>query len=403
MPSRTHLRIKNKFKFFRFIFILILLILAIFLFFRFRNTHDTVQPKDSVLVSAPDVEEPKEDVTVKFSVIGDIMCHNTQYKDAFNSSTNTYDFSYVFSEIEEYFKGNDINIGNLETTFSPDRDLSSYPTFNTPQALATDLKELGINVLSTANNHSMDTGDNGVVSTLDVLDGVGLQHTGTYRSQEERDTLLIKDVKGVKIAFLSYTYGTNGIPIPSSKPYLVNLIDKEKMLADITKAKQANVDVIVCNMHWGVEYKDTPNSEQEDLANFLLTNGVDIILGSHPHVLEKMEKVNITTVDGEDKECFVIYSLGNFVSGQVKDKTKTSIILNLSIVKKADGSILIDNINYIPIYCYTSGGAKNFKLINIQKELDNYNNGNSKYINSSTYNFFKNELERVQTVLEWDL
>ena len=130
---------------------------------------------------------------------------------------------------------------------------------------------------------------------------------------------------------------------------------------------------------------------------------MDIILGSHPHVLEKMEKVNITTNDGENKDCFIIYSFGNFVSGQVKKNTKTSIILNLSITKRTDNTISIGDINYIPIYCYTSSGSKRFKLIDIKKEIENYENGGSNYITSSTYKFFKDELIRVQKVLNWDL
>jgi len=404
MSSHKHIKIKNKFKFIRSSLILILSIILIIFLLNYFSNKNNIAEDDSIQTSSELPVEEKKDTTIKMSIIGDIMCHNTQFKDAFNSSTNTYDFSYVFSEIAPYFENNDLNIGNLETTFAGSgRSYSGYPTFNTPEALATDLKELGINVLSTANNHCMDTGNKGLVNTLDVLDSVGIDHMGTYRTEEESNNVLIKDVNGIKIAFLSYTYGTNGIPVPSSKPFSVNLIDKEKILKDIANAKSNNVDLICTSMHWGVEYLDSPNAEQQDLANFLFTNGVDIIFGSHPHVLEKMEKVNVTTVDGENKECFVIYSFGNFVSGQVKKNTRTSIILNLSVTKKADNTITIDNINYIPIYCYTSGTSKKYKLIDIKKELDNYNNGSSKYINSSNYNFYKNELERVQKVLNWEL
>lgn len=403
MKSGTHLRVKNKFKFIRSSIILILLIVFIIFLFNYfiEKTHKiddtTIQTSSSLPV------EEKKDTTIKLCVIGDIMCHNTQFKDALNSS-NTYDFSYVFSEIEPYFKNNDLNIGNLETTFAgSSRAYSGYPTFNTPEALATDLKELGINVLSTANNHCMDTGYKGLVNTLDTLDSKGLEHMGTYRTEEESNSILIKDINGIKIAFLSYTYGTNGIPVPSNKSFSVNLIDKEKILEDIQKAKDNNVDLICTNMHWGVEYLDSPNSEQKELANFLFVNGVDIILGSHPHVLEKMEKVNVTTTDGKNKDCFVIYSLGNFVSGQVKTNTRTSIILNLSITKKTDDSISIDTVNYIPIYCYTSGKSKGYKIIDIKKEIENYENGKSNYITSSNYEFFKKELSRVQKVLAWDI
>lgn len=404
MSSKNNIKITNKFKFARFCFFIILLIILLIFMFSFfiERTHN--HNIDDAIQTVSDVaSEQKKDVTIKLCAIGDIMCHNTQFQDAFNSSSNSYDFSYVFSEIAHHFKDNDLNIGNLETTFAGSaRKYSGYPTFNTPEALATDLKELGINVLTTANNHCMDTGNSGLVNTLNVLDSVGIGHTGTYRTEEERNNLLIKDVNGIKIAFLSYTYGTNGIPVPSSKPFSVNLIDKEKIISDIKKAKDSNVDLICSSMHWGIEYQDSPNSEQKNLADFLFKNGVDIILGSHPHVLEKMEKVNVTTNDGENKDCFIIYSFGNFVSGQVKKNTKTSIILNLSITKKADDTISIDNISYIPIYCYTGNGSKRFKLIDIKQEIENYENGGSKYITSSTYKFFKDELDRVQKVLNWE-
>lgn len=404
MASHTHIKITNKFKFIKSVLVLIfLVILLIFLFNYFSERTHIFNDDIQTSASSDSIIEQKKDTTIKLSVIGDIMCHNTQFKDALNSS-NIYDFSYVFDEIAPYFKNSDLNIGNLETTFAgSSRAYSGYPTFNTPESLATDLKELNMNILSTANNHCIDTGNKGLVNTLNVLDSVGIEHMGTYRTEEESNNILIKNVNGIKIAFLSYTYGTNGIPIQNDKSFSVNLIDKNKILNDIKKAKESNVDLICTNMHWGVEYLDSPNSEQKDLANFLFVNGVDIILGSHPHVLEKMEKVNITTNNGENKDCFVIYSLGNFMSGQVKKNTRTSIILNLTITKKADDSISIDNINYVPIYCYTSGTSKGFKLIDIKKELDNYNNGVSKYITKSTYSFFNSELSRVQKVLGWEL
>ena len=346
-------------------------------------------------------EEVKNDSTITMTVIGDIMCHNTQFQDAYNSSTDTYDFSYVFSDVKDYISSADISIGNLETTFAgKSRGYSGYPTFNTPSELATNLKELGIDVLSTANNHCMDKGYSGLVSTIEKLDEVGISHTGTFSSAEKQNEILYKDINGIKIAFLSYTYGTNGINIASDKSYSVNLIDKSLIKKHIDLAKNENPDIICVSMHWGIEYKLTPTKEQEDLADFLFENGVDIILGSHPHVLEPMEKRTISLSDGSTKEGFIIYSLGNFISGQVKENTRDSIILNLKITKNGKtGKISIDDYSYIPIYMYKGTSGKKYKLLDINKYIENYGTKNSS-INSTTYSTLQTELKKITNILK---
>lgn len=203
--------------------------------------------------------------------------------------------------------------GNLETTFAgASRGYSGYPTFNSPSELGVAVKNIGIDILSTANNHCMDKGATGVVSTLDTLDEIGIDHIGTNRSKEEQDTVLVKEVNGIKIAFLSFTYGTNGIPVPAGKEYLVNLIDKNLMLEQINLAKEQEVDLICTSMHWGIEYAQKQNKEQIDLADFLFQNGVDIIIGNHAHVIEPMEMKTITLEDGTEKDVFVVYALRKF-------------------------------------------------------------------------------------------
>ena len=339
--------------------------------------------------------EEKEDIKVSMSVIGDIMCHNSQYNDAYKNGE--YDFSYVFDDIKEHIETADLAIGNLETTFAgKDRGYASYPTFNTPEILAQDLKELGIDVVSTANNHSLDTGYKGIESTIDYLDEAGILHTGTYKSVEDQENIVIKEVNGLKFAFLAYTYGTNGIPVPSGREYCINLIDKEIIKTHLDLAKNLKPDVICVNMHWGIEYQNSPNAEQEELANFLFENGVDIILGSHPHVLQKMESKEILLSNGELKNGFVIYSLGNFMSGQTKANTRNSIILKLDIIKEGSTSNLrFENINYIPIYTYTYPNFKNYKVLDIRKAIQNYEDGTNTLINRNTYDLLNKELEHV--------
>lgn len=339
--------------------------------------------------------EEKEDIKVSMSVIGDIMCHNSQYNDAYKNGE--YDFSYVFDDIKEHIETADLAIGNLETTFAgKDRGYASYPTFNTPEILAQDLKELGIDVVSTANNHSLDTGYKGIESTIDYLDEAGILHTGTYKSVEDQENVVIKEVNGLKFAFLAYTYGTNGIPVPSGREYCINLIDKELIKTHLDLAKNLKPDVICVNMHWGIEYQNSPNAEQEELANFLFENGVDIILGSHPHVLQKMESKEILLSNGELKNGFVIYSLGNFMSGQTKANTRNSIILKLDIIKEGStGNLRFENIDYIPIYTYTYPNFKNYKVLDIRKAIQNYEDGTNTLISRNTYDLLNKELEHV--------
>lgn len=383
-------------KLFKYIFIL-----ALFIFLIFKLSSVIFVPKDnSKEIQIAEISSKPEPITIHISAFGDTMCHLTNIKNAYDSSSKDYDFSNVFKNIRKYTENADITIGNLETTFAgSSRGYTGYPTFNAPEILGQNLKDIGVDVLTTANNHCMDKGISGLVSTLNFLDNYGIAHTGTSRSEDEQNTILIKDVNGIKIAFLSYTYGTNGITVPSDKTYSVNLIDKDLIKKHIASAKEQNVDVICVSMHWGIEYKLKPNSTQEELSDFLFENGVDIILGSHPHVLEPMKKRTITLNDGTTKDGFVIYSLGNFVSGQVYANTKSTVILDIQITKNSEGKISIDSVNYTPIYLYDNGaGSKSrtrYTLIDIKQALKAYESGNDNSISKSLYNTLKDELNNI--------
>lgn len=349
-------------------------------------------------------QEEQKDTSISMAVVGDIMCHGPNYKDAYNASTKTYDFSTFFPQIKSYISNADIAVGNLETTFAGgNKAYSGYPTFNSPPQLAKDIQDLGIDVLTTSNNHSMDSGYNGLINTIDTLDNLGISHTGTFKSEEDKNKILIKDVNGVKIAFLSYTYGTNGISIPKGKEYCINLINKDLIKKQLESAKAQNPDVICVSMHWGIEYKLQPNTEQKDLADYLFENGADIILGSHPHVLEPMEKRPVTLSDGTKKDGFVIYSLGNFISAQKDKYTKDSIILNLKITKHSQGNITIDSYDYTPIYMQDNGAnAKNrYELVDLEKKIKDSENGD-KSITATAYKTYVAELKNVKTALGED-
>ena len=394
--------------------IVLIVLLFLIIFFKdnfvnlFNSIFNTEIPTssttsiDSKSNNITDVSSSIEPITFTFTALGDTLCHNTQYWDAYNKQTGIYDFSYVYDDIRSYTEASDITISSLETTFAgEDRGYSNYPTFNTPDSLATALKGIGIDIISTAGNHALDYGYSGLCRSIDVLNNAGLSHLGTYKSAEEQEQILIKDVKGVKIAFINYTYGTNGIPVPSGKEYCVNLIDKELIKKQIAQAKEAKVDMIVACMHWGTEYRTTANSEQKELADFLFKNGVDVIIGNHPHVLEPMEKRTVTLDDGTIKDCFVVYALGNFTADQREEITRDSAILNLTITKNSDGKISIDKVNYVPIYMYKNKNisTKKFKILDIEKTISEYESGQDISIGSSVYNNLKIQLQKIRSIL----
>lgn len=401
------------------IFILILLLFLLLKNIPFNNIHKSnlqndITNNDNLNTSTENIENnvsenivkesrPKETpITFTMTAIGDSLCHNTQYWDAYNKETGEYDFSYVYEDIRDYTKYTDITIGSLETTFAgEERGYSNYPTFNTPDSLAKALKNIGVDIISLAGNHALDYGYTGLCRTIDVLDDAGISHLGTYKTAKEQEQLLIKNIKGVNIAFINYTYGTNGIPVPSGKEYCVNLIDKDLIKKQIQQAKEQKVDIIVACMHWGTEYRTTANSEQKELADFLFENGVDIILGNHPHVLEPMEKRTITLEDGTEKEVFVVYALGNFTADQRDEITRDSAILNLTITKNIDGKISIDKVDYVPIYMYknTTVSTHKFKILDIEKTIYEYESGLNTSIGSTTYKNLKTQLEKIKSIL----
>lgn len=392
--------------------LLLILFIILFIFFIFilnkfnKNLRTNINTEnnsaETTLSNKNTKQDTAEPITFTLTSLGDTLCHNTQYWDAYNSKTDEYDFSYVYEDIKNYTLSSDITIGSLETTFAgKEKGYSNYPTFNTPDSLATALKDIGVDVVSLAGNHALDYGYTGLCRTIDVFNNIGLSHLGTYKTAEDQEKILIKDVKGVKIAFINYTYGTNGIPLPSGKEFCVNLIDKDFIKKQINQAKEQNVDMIVACMHWGTEYRTTANSEQKYLANFLFENGVDVILGNHPHVLEPMEKKTITLQDGTTKDVFVVYALGNFTADQRDEITRDSAILNLTITKNSDGKISIDKVNYVPIYMYknTNVSTHKFKILDIEKTIKDYEEGKTTSINSTVYNNLKKQLEKIKIIL----
>ncbi len=258
---------------------------------------------------------------------GDVMAHSPQVNQAWNPQENEYDFCPSFEYIGEYLDKADVAVANLETTLAgEERGYDGYPFFNAPDELATSLRKAGFDLICTANNHSLDHGKEGLYRTIDVLEAEGLKPFGTARSLEERNSPLIADADGIDIGFLAYTDSTNGIPVPDGKEHIVNFINldqdpefeetKNLFKEDIKRTKNAGADLIAVYMHWGLEYQFEPTEEQEKLAKLLAQAGADMVLGSHPHVIQPMEHIEVENKEGEKHEAFVAYSMGNFISNQ---------------------------------------------------------------------------------------
>ncbi len=316
--------------------------------------------------------------SAKIAVVGDLMVHEWQFRDAYNSKTDGYEFDYCFEEVKKYLQDADLTLGNLETTFAgKEAGYSFYPTFNAPDSFGQALKNAGFDLLTTANNHSNDKKEPGIVRTIDVLDELELDHVGTYKTQEARDEIIVKDINGIKIAFLSYSYGTNGIPLTKGKWFLVNLLDREQIKVDIKRARALNPDFVVVMPHMGNEYQQYPAQDFKDWAQFMFESGADVVLASHPHVLQPMEYVDIENPDGTVRRCFVIYSLGNFISSQRTKPRDEGIILNLNFEKVEGEKAFIKSVSYIPTWVKwkNKAGAYDIKVISVYDTLSAYNRG----------------------------
>lgn len=349
-----------------------------------------------ICCKAERIVEPEDSYAIITS-FGDTLCHKPLFNAAYDEETENYEFSPMFKYVEKYFEDSTVTIGNLEFSMAgPERGYSGYPCFNAPEHLATDLKELGADIMTTSNNHSLDKGFSGIESTLNYLDIAGIKHTGTSRDEEEQNTILFNYLNGIKTAFLSYTYGTNGIAVPEGKEFCVNLIDEELMLKHINKAKREGAELIVVSMHWGVEYQTTENKEQERLAKILIQNDVDIILGSHPHVLQPMKMVKVKTEEGEEKEGLVIFSQGNFFSNQRDINTRNTAIFRIEVKKDGETKeVTVENVSYVPLYMgiKAPGTEDRYELLDLNEIIRSYEAGEDTW-SEEMYNLSIRERER---------
>ncbi|SFJ50751.1 CapA family protein [Thermoflavimicrobium dichotomicum] len=284
---------------------------------------------------------------VQIAAFGDIMMHDWQIKDG-EKEDGSYDFHQFFTKIKPYLTSPDLAVGNLEFTLRGKKPYTGYPHFNAPDEIVDALKDAGVDVVSTANNHAMDTGAAGVKRTYKVVNEKGIKTAGTAPSAEQRKPTIVEK-NGIRFAFLAYTETTNGIPVPED--YLVNRIDLKQIRKDIQEAKKQGAEFVAVSLHFGEEYQRKPNEYQRKVANQVLKDGADVILGNHPHVLQRVEKVKM---DGKEK--LIIYSMGNFISYQVKEHTDESAIIYFDVVKDpAAKKVQITHVSFLPIYTYKKG------------------------------------------------
>jgi poly-gamma-glutamate synthesis protein (capsule biosynthesis protein) len=394
----------NKFKVLRFIFIVILIILlSLFTVNKFTKNNN------SNLNLTKDTDIKDNDIyKVSMIMVGDNLIHDSIYQEASkNVGDNVYDFKPIYEEIKSIVKDYDIAYYNQETILGGSEiGVSSYPSFNSPYEVGDAMIDAGFNLVSLATNHTLDRGEQAILNSRKYWNNqTNVLAVGSYSAQEEKETIQIKEVNNIKYTMLNYTYGTNGISVPNGKDYLVNVWPvtgnnpntdksyqsyKEQIKKDI-EAVREKVDVLIVAMHWGIEYENTPNAYQIDAAKYLESLGVDIIIGTHPHVVQPVDYINNT---------LVIYSLGNFLSAHevVNIANRVGLMTSLEITKNSKtNKITIDNVQNELLYTYYTKDYTNFKVIPFSKMNTNYLS-NYKEVYEEYKNIVKKQNKNINVV-----
>ena len=291
------------------------------------------------IVSTPD--------TIRLIFAGDVMGHTTQTKGAWRDGGDScYNFMPTFQGVKDYISSADLSIANLEVTFAGE-PYTGYPRFSSPVALADALKDTGFELLLTANNHILDNGAKGLGLTLDALDKLGFLRTGSFKDstdRENRNPLMIQK-NGFNLAFLNYTYGTNGLS--AGPPVIVNYMDTLQIVNDLAKCRTLDADYIIACIHWGEEYQNKENEVQRQFAGFLARNGCNLIVGGHPHVVQPIHKIAVDKADS----VLVAWSLGNFVSNQRWRYSDGGIMLEVTLTK-TDSEVELQSYKVEPFWVH---------------------------------------------------
>lgn len=316
--------------------------------------------------------------------VGDISVSADQVKDALRSD-NTYDFDKAFNLVSYHLKNADYAVGNFESTIVDGLSFGGQPYYNAPVQLAGSIHNAGIKLVSTANTVMLNNGIDGLVSTKDYLNQSQLETVGTYYSQEERDKdggAYIRTIHNIKFAFLSYSKGTDAVTMPEGCEYAMNTLYEDysdywtnvresQIRSDIQAAKDAGAEVIVALVHWGSEYGRSVSKPQQEIAELLMSCGVDAIIGTHSHIVSSMGFETVELADGTKKECFVAYGLGDFYTDPEQEKAQTAMILNLEFSKDRYGSVSITGAHYTPLYMNITeiNKKRHFELMDVYDTL----------------------------------
>lgn len=323
--------------------------------------------------------------------VGDLLMHLPLV--TISQTQDGYDFTPLFSEVKPWIEGADLAIANLETTLTgPAYPYSNYPTFNTPQEFARDIKKVGFDAIVHANNHSLDYGEYGLTQTSEALERAGLPHIGTARTPDEAEKILVLPVvPGIKMALLNYTYGTNGIPLP--QPWSVNLLDKDRVQADVRRARQLpGVDLVAVAFHYGDEDTREPNQQQIEFNDLAIQAGADIIFGNHVHATQRVEFLpKVKDEWGRVKNRAVFYGLGNFISRQLETHQECGLMGLVDLVK-ANGEAEVESMAVIPTWQHHwwVNGVKRTRVVLMEKAMADYQAGKDPLLIQANY-------ERLQT------
>ena len=328
------------------------------------------QPEEEKVI----IEKDRE---VSFLAAGDNLIHGLIYYSG-DQGAGSYSFDRMYERVSDEISSADIAYLNQETICGGTQlGLQSYPTFNSPYEILDSVAAAGFDWISTSSNHSMDVGEEGILSQLSHLEELPqLIQTGTNASADEAKEYKVIEKNGVKIGLLSYTYGLNGFALPDGKEYLVNLIDEDRIREDMKELNQIS-DVQVVSMHWGVEYQFEENEEQRALAQLLSDEGADVIIGTHPHVLQPME-----VLKGEEgNETLVMYSLGNFVSAQDVNSRMLGGMAKWTLVyHPSDKSVSFKNICFEPTVMYFDPSGTDVQVYPLSEYTDD--TGASHYLSA---------------------
>ena len=343
-------------------------------------------PKDSV-------------VTITISTVGDLMCHSVEYNYA-KVSPDSFNFNPFFNYIKPYLSKSDFLFGNIETVLAgKKKGYSGYPLFNSPSAFLAPLKNVGFDLVTTANNHALDKGRKGLLNTIRELKKYKLNYDGTFISQQDRDSIRIFNIKGIQTAFLAYTYGTNGNVISKGEDYLINIIDTTLIKKDILSARKDGAEIVIVYFHFGQEYSRTPSEFQKTIVTKTIKYGADIIIGGHPHVIQPVEffKTKHAKLDSG----FVAYSVGNFLSNQRWRYSDAGVILTIHITKNFNtDSIYISKISFLPTWVYKGKTTEGKKYLILPAKLTNADSSltfltkNDKFKMKQAFNDTKNILTK---------